>query len=1193
MRRLSNAEYNNTIRDLTGVDLQPAREFPADGAAGEGFTNAAEALTEISPALLSKYLNASKAIADHAVLLPDGIRFSELKTRRDWTDDATAKLRKFYADHAPADGRLSVQPYLLATVRHRDALKAGQFEDVAKKEKLNAKYLGMLWATLTDATPSQPLDSLRAKWKSATEKDVPALAAEIADWQSMLWKTVRIGSYMRASGNGYAESDSRQLAVDPAAERVIPLRVPLKPTPGQTEVIIRLAAEELFSTRGDIVWTLPRMEAQGKPPLLLRDYEKFGAGFEADISTAFRHSRQYLAAVVALANNKALSVADTAKKNNLDEVFLKRWSEVLAVDPLTPSDTKTTPAVSLMLLDEKTPVNPQWPAISGWRKKGTDLPSVISNNSDAALQIPGRVVAHGVSMHPLPKEFVAVAWKTPVAGEVKIAAKIADAHPTCGNGVAWWLEHRRAGRATALGEGSLDLGKEMKSDAWTVKVDKGDELVLAVDAKNGNHFCDMTEITFTIAETAKGGKTWNLAVDVADTIQTGNPHVDKHGNKDVWSFVRGVTKASTTAITFPADSALGKWRGAAGDPARKADVAKLAEQVEVLLAGARPTTAGPDQALYDLFLTPNGPLFTGVDVTKLVKPAGALKYGLPKSQFDERGNIALATTTALEIKLPVALFRGREFVVDAALPAAVGNRVIRVRAGNAWSPIVLAEPTGEGFKRLAEGNAKFRRMFPLFTCFPNVVPTDEVVSLKMFHREDEPLERLFLAGAEMAKLEALWTDHRFVSRQAALENAYLPQFIGFVTQDQPKAMELFFRSLMPTFQKRADDLQKVEMAAELAHLSALMSFAERAYRRLLSDKDKSELLSLYKAIREKGATHDEAIRGVLAKVLVSPAFLFRIEAAPKGKEAAAVNDWELATRLSYFLWSSVPDDELRALAADRKLRDPKVLAAQTQRMLKDPKARSLAIEFGTQWIHVRGFDELQEKNEKLFPTFTPELRKAIYEESILFFQDLFQSDRAVTSIIDADYTFLNDALAKHYGIPNVVGPQWRKVDGVRKYGRGGVLGQASVLTKEAGASRTSPILRGNWVVETLLGEKLPRPPANVPQLPEVEGADKLTMRQLVEKHTSVASCTTCHVRIDPFGFAMEKFDPIGRMREKELGGLAVDTKAKLKDGTEFEGIDGLRNYLLTKKKDVVVRKPSRKPSGGLAHFAAIPNLLGS
>src|SRR5437764_9023917 len=248
-------------------------------------------------------------------------------------------------------------------------------------------------------------------------------------------------------------------------------------------------------------------------------------------------------------------------------------------------------------------------------------------------------------------------------------------------------------------------------------------------------------------------------------------------------------------------------------------------------------------------------------------------------------------------------------------------------------------------------------------------------------------------------------------------------------------------------------------------------------------------------------------------------------------------------------------------------------------MLKDDRLRALAIEFGTQWLHVRGFDELKEKNEKLFPTFDAKLRKAIYEESILFFQDLFGNDRSVTQILDADYTFLNETLAKHYGIPGVVGEQWRRVEGVKKFGRGGILGLASVQTKESGASRTSPVLRGNWVVETLLGEKLPRPPADVPKLPEEEGQGGLTMRQQVEKHASVPACAVCHVRIDPFGFALEKYDPIGRLREKDLGGLPVDAKAKLRDGTEFDGIDGLRTYLLTKKKDVIVRLFCRRLLG--------------
>jgi mono/diheme cytochrome c family protein len=209
LRRLSNAEYDATIRDLTGVDLRSTREFPADGAAGEGFTNAAEALSDISPALLTKYLNAAKDTAEHAVLLPDGFRFSPGKTRRDWTDEATARLRKFYTAYT-ADGRLALQPYLVATVRHREALTSGKItvQEVAQAEKLNPKYLGVLWRTLADQTPLQPLDAVRGRWRSTSEKDVPALTAEITAWQKKLWKFVPVGSYRYGA-------TVRQVANDP------------------------------------------------------------------------------------------------------------------------------------------------------------------------------------------------------------------------------------------------------------------------------------------------------------------------------------------------------------------------------------------------------------------------------------------------------------------------------------------------------------------------------------------------------------------------------------------------------------------------------------------------------------------------------------------------------------------------------------------------------------------------------------------------------------------------------------------------------------------------------------------------------------------------------------------------------------------------------------------------------------------
>lgn len=1197
LRRLSNAEYDRTIRDLTGVDLRPTREFPADGAAGEGFTNAAEALT-MSPALFAKYLAASKEIAAHAVFLPDGIRFSPSKTRRDWTDESLAVLRKFYGEFTPSsDGKLPLAPYLAATVRYRDELLANKttLAAVAAKEKLNGKYLTVLWETLTPgkgAAGELPLDSLRTRWSKATEKDVPALAAEVAAWQTPLWNFVVIGSYRY--GNSV-----RQVPVDPAVVESQPVRLNVKPEPGQSDVVLYLVARDLSGgdAKGTALWQLPRFEGGQPTPLLLRDYAEFGPKYEADYQALFSNSAKYLAAAVEAANDRSLTPDELAKKHGLATPLLKRWIDVLAIEPFAKESAqprevgRPVPAVALTLLDEKTPRNQDRPAINGWKPKGAELPTVVSNASDQVENIPGRAAPHQVMVHPTPERFVAAAWKSPIEAMVRISGKVIHAHPACGNGVAWWVEHRPAERARVLAEGAVELGKESSFGPLEIKVSPGELVYLAVDAKESNHVCDLTEIGFSIAETTKDGRTWNVGADVADTIWTGNPHADKFGNKEVWSFVTGPTRALATrgGSTIPPDSVLGKWREAASDAKRQEEAGKLAAEVQSLLAGKRPVQEkSPNRILYDNFLSLDGALLAGLDVGSLPKvatPAG--RYGLPKERFGgstggaavDEASLAASLDKVVEVRLPAALFRGREFVVEAKLAPGSTERVAQFQVltappAAAWDgkgPLV-GTPNGSSHKKLLAGLADFRRVFPPFICYPHVIPLDEVVCLKTFHREDGPLKELFLDEKQAARIDRLWEEHRFITKFPVVENEYLPQFIGFVTQDQPKELLAYFESQREPFQKRADDFERDFATAEPKHLAVVLDFATRAYRRPLTDGEKHELADLYQRLRKSGVTQEEALRSVIGRVLVSPAFLYHLEGSPPGKQPVPVNDWELAARLSYFLWSSVPDDELRQLAAAGRLREPEVLAAQTERMLKDSRIRALAIEFGTQWIHVRGFDEFQEKSERHFPTFTPELRATINEESILFFQHLFQADRPATDIVDADYAFLNEPLARHYGISGVQGGEFRKVEGVKKQGRGGILGLASVQSKQAGASRTSPVLRGNWVVETLFGEKLPRPPPNVPKLPEEEaGNDGLTMRQLTEKHVRVAECAGCHSRIDPFGFALERYDAIGRLREKDLGGLPLDSQVKLRDGTEFEGIDGLRNYLLTKKKDVVLR----------------------
>ena len=290
-----------------------------------------------------------------------------------------------------------------------------------------------------------------------------------------------------------------------------------------------------------------------------------------------------------------------------------------------------------------------------------------------------------------------------------------------------------------------------------------------------------------------------------------------------------------------------------------------------------------------------------------------------------------------------------------------------------------------------------------------------------------------------------------------------------------------------------------------------------------------------------------------------------------------MTDGELASRLSYFLWSSMPDAELRTVAAGGTLHEPAVFTRQTRRMLKDGRVRRLATEFACQWLHIHDFDPLEQKSEKQFPEFA-ELRSNMYEESVLFLTDLFQRDGSLLSLLNADHTFANERLAKFYGVPGVDGDAWRRVDGIQQHGRGGILGLATTLAKQSGASRTSPILRGNWISEVLLGEKLPKPPKNVPQLADAVPVG-LTERQLIERHSSDAACAKCHARIDPFGFALENFDAIGRRREKNSGGLAIDSRTTLPDGSQVEGLAGLRNYLLEKRRDAFIRQFCRKLLG--------------
>ena len=493
------------------------------------------------------------------------------------------------------------------------------------------------------------------------------------------------------------------------------------------------------------------------------------------------------------------------------------------------------------------------------------------------------------------------------------------------------------------------------------------------------------------------------------------------------------------------------------------------------------------------------------------------------------------------------------------------------RRTSVFTPILVGE---EARPRAEAAINDFRNLFPEALCYARIVPVDEVVTLKLFYREDDQLKRLMLNENQSAEIDRLWDELFFVAQEPLQLAVSYEQLYEFATQDRPdivKALE----SLRKPLNDRAEQFSQRMRDTESTHVEAVLELAERAWRRPLSASDGHELRRIYGHIREVGVDHYGAIHLTLARVLTSPKFLYRREQSHVSPEPSPVSSEELATRLSYFLWSSLPDQKLRQATHSNTLAsDDAALVVETRHMLKDSRTRRLAIQFACQWLHLRDFDQNDNKNEQLYPEFST-LRADMYEETIRFFEDMFRNNGSILDLLNADHTFLNDAMAKHYGIDFQPVPdrKWQRVDGLRTKARGGILGMATFLASQSGASRTSPILRGNWVSETLLGEKLPRPPANVPQLPE-EVPTGLTVRELIEKHSSVPECATCHARIDPYGFALEQYDVLGRVRS-----VQVDTKSTLLSGTKIEGMSGLRDYLLTQRRDDFVNQFCRKLLG--------------
>jgi hypothetical protein len=503
---------------------------------------------------------------------------------------------------------------------------------------------------------------------------------------------------------------------------------------------------------------------------------------------------------------------------------------------------------------------------------------------------------------------------------------------------------------------------------------------------------------------------------------------------------------------------------------------------------------------------------------------------------------------------------------------------------------LLANPEGSAFKSWKAGVLEFARQLPQISHRepapsdrdPIPFPFDNSYNGRerdYFHykvkywRDDRFVYEKILDDQTRRRLDDAWIDllssfeyhdvlFRFVAEKHKLDLA--ARSIAELDDDQigslPEDLQAYVRRLR-------DESRSVRLALEASQpgrLDDVLRFASLAWRRPLAEEEKDRLLSFYRSLRSATKLdHSQALRALLARILVSPDFLYRVERPARDTPVAALSDWELAARLSYFLWASPPDAELRRAAAAGELGSKESLVAQARRMLRDPKARRFAAEFFGQWFGFYQFDRYRGVDLERFPEFTDRLKAALYDEAVTFFEHLVRSDRPVGDILFADYAFLNRDLARHYAIDEDVASSLpARFEGADRFHRGGLLSLGAVLTVTSAPLRTSPVRRGDWVLRRVLGTAVPPPPADAGTIEREDVfAGGKTMRERLEAHRRTPSCTNCHSRIDPLGFALEHFDSLGRWRDEYRDGKPIDASGTLADGTAISEVEGLRRYL--------------------------------
>ena len=601
-----------------------------------------------------------------------------------------------------------------------------------------------------------------------------------------------------------------------------------------------------------------------------------------------------------------------------------------------------------------------------------------------------------------------------------------------------------------------------------------------------------------------------------------------------------------------------------------------------------------------------GPILTSRPLRSLLPAdaAAALAFGT-SPDGSQMGTEDFATTgpASFVVDVPAGGVVA-ELQVDAEL-GADRNAVIRVMLSDRaeGSPrdgihrILLGDPQSSGYKTFRAGMAEYASLLPpnshgeanpadkdpVPAPFDNTYnsPEHDAFVLKVkYQRNDRFFTDNMVDGVDRMRLNHAWND---LFGSWPYHDAYLGMLadhysltlksrrIEDLDAAQIAALPPAARPYLTSLRAHYDEVMRAEALAQPGHIADALSFASRAWRRPLTLVEKATLRAFYDQSRSlHKLDHDDALRALLARILVSPAFLYRVETVARGSEKP-LNGWEMASRMSFFLWSSIPDDELRRAAAAGELSQPATISKQVKRMAADPKARRLATEFFGQWLGFYHFDQYRGVDTARFPEFTSEVKSAMYDEAVSTFEYIVRQERPVKEILDADYTFLNSPLARFYGIERDVSSSDAVVlvEGARRFNRGGALRLGSVLTTTSAPLRTSPVKRGDWVLRRILGTPTPPPVADAGTIPADDKTfNGLTLRERLEQHKRDATCAGCHKRIDPLGFPLEEFDAVGRARAAYADGKPLDRTGELTD-TTIVGAQGLVDYLRGKDKQVM------------------------